>query len=96
MADTNIIKSQGDRPDNKNGWTCGWAVNAGVKVRNDYDDSDFDWLNYPYYEDGECWDNGVTMAPNMSRRNYRQEARWFLETFVSMTNAHKKGELKYE
>jgi len=96
MADTDIIKSQGDRPDNKNGWTCGWAVNAAVKVRNDCDDSDFDWLDYPFYEDGECWDNGITMRPDQSRRDYRNDAKWFLKTFVAMTNAHAKGELRYE
>jgi len=96
MADTDIIKStEGQR---KNGsWTCGYAINAAVKVRNDFDCADFDFLNYPYYpEDGEAWDNGISMRPNQTRREYRHDARWFLETFVSMTNAHKKGEIVYE
>lgn len=96
MADTDIIKSiEGQRQNGS--WTCGWAVNAAVKVRNDFDCADFDFLNYPYYpNDGECWDNGISIRPNQTRRDYKRDARWFLETFVSMTNAHKKGEISYE
>ena len=96
MADTDIIKSKEGQRQNGS-WTCGWAVNAAVKVRNDFDCADFDFLNYPYYpNDGECWDNGITMRPDQTRRDYKRDARWFLETFVSMTNAHKKGEISYE
>lgn len=95
MADTDIIKSEeGQRQSGD--WTCGYAVNAAVKVRNDADCSDFDFLNYPSYKDGECWDNGITMKPNQTRKEYRKDARWFLETFVAMTNAHNRGELSYE
>ena len=95
MADNDIIKSEkGQRQ--KGDWTCGYAVNAAVKVRNDADCSDFDFLNYPSYKDGDCWDNGISMRPNQTRREYRKDARWFLETFVAMTNAHEKGEISYE
>ena len=95
MADTDIIKSiEGQRKHGE--WICGWAVNAAVKVRNDFDCADFDFLDYPFYEDGECWDNGISMKPDQTRRDYRNDAKWFLKTFVAMTNAHKKGELKYE
>ena len=95
MADADIIKSkEGQRQHGS--WVCGWAVNAAVKVRNDFDCADFDMLNYPCYNDGECWDSGISMKPNQTRREYRRDARWFLETFVSMTNAHKRGELSYE
>ena len=99
MADNDIIKSEkGQRQSGD--WTCGYAVNAAVKIRNDADCSDFDFLNFPIYKDGECfnecWDNGITMKPNQTRRDYRKNARWFLETFVAMTNAHKKGEISYE
>ena len=76
--------------------TCGYAVNAAIKVRNDADCSDFDFLNFPTYKNGECCDSGITMKPNQTRREYRKNARWFLETFVAMTNAHKKGEVIYE
>lgn len=95
MADNDIIKSEkGQRQSGD--WTCGYAVNAAVKVRNDADCSDFDFLNYPSYKDGECWDNGISMRPNQTRRDYRKDARWFLETFVAMTNAHERGEISYE
>ena len=95
MADEDIIKSkEGQRQHGS--WVCGWAVNAAVKVRNDFDCADFDFLNYPSYKDGECWDNGISMKPNQTRRDYRKDARWFLETFVAMTNSHEKGEICYE
>ena len=99
MADNDIIKSEkGQRQSGD--WTCGYAVNAAVKIRNDADCSDFDFLNFPIYKDGECfnecWDNGITMKPNQTRREYRKDARWFLETFVAMTNAHERGEISYE
>ena len=95
MADPDIIKSEKGQRQNGD-CTYGYAVNAAVKVRNDADCSDFDFLNFPVYKNGECWDNGITMKPNQTRREYRKNARWFLETFVAMTNAHKKGELSYE
>ena len=99
MADTDIIKSEKGQRQHGD-WTCGYAVNAAVKIRNDADCSDFDFLNFPIYKDGECfnecWDNGITMKLNKTRREYRKDARWFLETFVAMTNAHKRGEISYE
>ena len=95
MADNDIIKSEDDQRQSGD-LTCGYAVNAAVKVRNDADCSDFDFLNYPCYKDGECWDNGISMRPNQTRKEYRKDARWFLETFVAMTNAREKGEISYE
>ena len=95
MADNDIIKSEeGQRQSGD--WTCGYTVNAAIKVRNDADCSDFDFLSYPSYKDGECWDNGISMRPNQTRRDYRKDARWFLETFVAMTNARERGEISYE
>ena len=95
MADNDIIKSEeGQRQSGD--LTCGYAVNAAVKVRNDADCSDFDFLNYPISKDGECWDNGITMGLNETSEGYRKDARWFLETFVAMTNAHERGEISYE
>jgi len=96
MADTDIIKSKQGQKANGN-WVCGYAVNAAVKVRNDCDCSEYDYLNFPYYPDtGECWDCGISMSPDLKRRDYRRLARWFLESFVSITNAYKKGEICYE
>ena len=95
MADNDIIKSEDGQKQNGD-WTCGYAVNAAVKVRNDADCSDFDFLDYPTYKDGNCWDNGITMGLSETSKGYRKDARWFLETFVAMTNAHEKGEISYE
>ena len=95
MADTNIIKSKEDQR-RHGSWTCGYAVTAGIKVRNDSDCTDYDMLCYPCYKDGECWDSGITMKPNKTRKEYRKDARWFLETFVDITNAYEKGEISYE
>lgn len=95
MADTDIIKSKEGQKQNGS-WVCGYAVNAGIKVRNDYDCSEYDYLDFPYYEDGEVADTGLSMKPNKTRREYRRDARYFLENFVAITNAHKRGELSYE
>ena len=73
-----------------------WAIDAAVKVRNDYDCADFDLLDFPYYEDGEVWNNSLSIDPKQTRRGFRGDAKWFLETFVSMTNAYNRGELCYE
>ena len=59
-------------------------------------ETDYDMLCYPCYKDGECWDSGITMKPNKTKKEYRKDARWFLETFVDITNAHEKGEISYE
>lgn len=96
MEDTDIIKSEhGQR---KNGsWTCGWAVNAAIKVRNDYDCTEYDYLDFPVWNDTEeCADTSVSMLPNETRRGYRNLAKYFLKEFVAITNAHKKGLVRYE
>lgn len=99
MADTDIIKSVKGQRDNGGSWVCGYAVNAGIKVRNDYDWCDYDYLNFPVYTDEFCpevCDTGISMKPNQSRREYRKDARWFLENFVNMTNDLKQGNLRLE
>lgn len=41
------------------------VIYAGVKLRNDADWYDYDWLDYPYdKETGDVWDNGSYIAPN--------------------------------
>lgn len=94
MADEDLIKSKYGQ-EQCGDWTCGWAVNAGIKIRNDSDCADYDFLNYPWYKDGEVADTGLSMSPYATRRSYRKDARWFLEKFVEITNAYKKGEINY-
>ena len=73
-----------------------YAIVAGVKIRNDFDNADYEFLNFPWYEDGECWNNELSMEPTDGRRDMRNNARWFLETFVAMTNEINKGKLCIE
>ena len=42
-----------------------YGINVGVKVwTSDYMQTDFDWLNFPYEEDGDVWDMSLGVAPN--------------------------------
>lgn len=90
-ADDTVIKSFGGQKESDR--TSCWAVNAAVKVRNDFDCTDFDCLDYPYYKDGECWDNGISISPEETDRGYRDSARWLLQNYVTMTNLINKGKL---
>ena len=89
--DTDIIKSEPYKSGSRE--MC-YAVNAAVKCRNDYDCADFDFLNYPTYDDGECWDNAISIDPNATEVYYKDTARWFLKTYVHMVNALDKGKIK--
>lgn len=85
--DTDIIKEEEIAPNAR----CCYAIEAAVKVRNDYDCADFEFLNYPWFDStGDCWDNGISMRPNMTTRDYKSDARWFLATFVAMVNEYNK------
>ena len=42
-----------------------WGINVGIKVwTSDYMQTDYDWLNFPYYESGDVLDMGFSIAPN--------------------------------
>jgi hypothetical protein len=42
-----------------------WGINVGIKVwTSDYMQTDYDWINFPYYEDGDVLDMGLSVAPN--------------------------------
>lgn len=42
-----------------------YGINAGIKVWTSDDMwTDYDWLNFPYEEDGDVWDMGLSVAPN--------------------------------
>jgi hypothetical protein len=99
MDDANIIKSPTNQEQMENlytgPWTCSYAIDAAVKIRNDWDCADYEFLDFPWFEggDGEVWDNGGAMSPNMTDADYKREARWFLETYVDMTNAYNRGQI---
>lgn len=69
-----------------------WRINAGIKVRNDSDWADYDYLDFPWYPDGEVWDTGVTINKNT---DYEDVARWLLKNYPNIVEAHKKGEIYY-
>lgn len=94
IDDDDIVKEASPNRDNG----CCYAVVCGIRIRNDYDDCDLEWLNAPIYNDdsGEVYDVSSTLAPNMKRRDYRKEARYMLEQFVDMKNLLDKGELTIE
>lgn len=74
-----------------------WAIDAAVKCRRDWDCADFEYLNFPWNKDtGDCWNNSLAPSPKYTRKDFEDDAKWFLETFVAMTNSHEKGEICYE
>ena len=96
-ADETIIKSPNGQENIGGRWTSCYAVEAAVKINNDFDWCDFEYLNYPWDpETGECWDNGVSMSPNMTDAEYEEEAKWFLENYVDMVNALNKGQIEID
>lgn len=43
-----------------------WGINVGIKVWTSDAAmlTDYDWINFPYYDDGEVLDMGMSVAPN--------------------------------
>lgn len=42
-----------------------FGINVGIKVwTSDYMQTDYDWLNFPYYESGDVLDMGLGVTPN--------------------------------
>ena len=65
---------------------------TGIKVRNEADWADYDYLNFPWYPDGEVWDTGVTIEKNT---NYKEVAEWLLKEYPYIVKAHENGEIYY-
>ena len=56
-----------------------YAINAGIKVWTSDDlRTDYDFLNFPYYEDGEVADAGESISPN---ENYDALAKELLDAY---------------
>ena len=56
-----------------------WGINAGIKVwTSDYMQTDYDWLNFPYYESGDVIDMELSVAPN---ENYGQLAKCLIKMY---------------
>lgn len=60
-----------------------WGINAGIKVwTSDYMQTDYDFLNFPYYESGEVLDLGMSIAPN---ENYEFVAEDLLKWYYDVS-----------
>ena len=56
-----------------------YGINVGLKVWTSDDMwTDFDWLNFPYEEDGDVWDMSLSVEPN---DNYERLANSMLEWY---------------
>ena len=57
-----------------------WGINVGIKVWTSDAAmlTDYDWINFPYEEDGDVWDMGLGVAPN---DNYEVIARSLLRWY---------------
>jgi hypothetical protein len=56
-----------------------YGINVGIKVWTSDDMwTDFDWLNFPYYENGDVLDMSLSIAPN---DNYEQIAKSLLSWY---------------
>lgn len=57
-----------------------WGINAGIKVwtSDALMLTDYDWINFPYEEDGEVWDMGLGISP---KGNYESTAKSLLKVY---------------
>lgn len=59
-----------------------WAIVAGIKVYTSDDmRTDYDWINYPYFANGDTVDTSVSVSPN---ENYDELASYFIGEFEGM------------
>lgn len=96
MGFGDIIKSKSGQC-SSGGITFGYAACFGIKVRNDFDCSDFDSMTTPFFPEGEDWegDIGGEPSPNMTQEDYEYAAESLLKSFVDINNLHEKGEILY-
>lgn len=59
-----------------------FAICVGLKVwTSDALRTDFDYINFPYYEDGECADYSVSISPN---EDYEKLTEWLLDCYGNL------------
>ena len=70
-----------------------WGINAGIKVwTSDYMQTDFDWINFPYYKDGDVLDMDCSISP---QEDYERVAKHLLNMYneVKEFDMTDKGEI---
>lgn len=73
-----------------------WAINAGIKVWTSDDMwTDFDYINFPYYEDGEVVDMSITVNKDDEADNYKTISQDLLNWYDDVKNLEidKKGKI---
>ena len=61
-----------------------YAINAGIKVWTSDDmRTDYDWINYPYYKNGDIEDTGLSLEAD---EDYTKAAEWLLGEYDRMSN----------
>lgn len=61
-----------------------YCINAGIKVWTSDDlRTDFEWINSPYYEEGDVLDYDVTICED---ENYENLAKFYLKKYDSLKN----------
>jgi hypothetical protein len=72
----NVIQAKDD-PD--------YGINVGIKVWTSDASmlTDYDWINFPYYDDGEVLDMGLSIVPN---ENYNYVADSLLKWYEEVEN----------
>lgn len=74
ITDTDVIHSIGNPT---------FCVNAGIKVwTSDSMRTDYDYINSPYFKNGDVWDTDYSISPN---ENYEELAEWLLEDYKTLS-----------
>ena len=59
-----------------------WGIDVGIKVwTSDYMQTNYDYLNFPYYQNGDVIDTDLSIAPN---ENYENVAEYLLKMYDEM------------
>lgn len=60
-----------------------FCITAGIKVwTSDYLRTDFDWINSPYYSNGDVWCDDLTVS---SDNNYETIVEWFWKEYQTLS-----------
>lgn len=60
-----------------------FCITAGIKVwTSDYLRTDFDWINSPYYSNGDVWCNDLTVSLD---NNYKAIVEWFWKEYQTLS-----------
>lgn len=74
VTDTSVIHSIGQPT---------FCINAGIKVwTSDSMRTDYDYINSPYFENGDVWDTNYSISPN---ENYEKLAEWLLKEYKELS-----------